>query len=345
MANYLTFYKLMNSDNKKRSLRISCSNVRGLNKSPKLGSKMTHILNHLDTDIKVIIDSHTDKYTLNKLRKEYKIEMAKYSIIGNFSKDRGIMVLTKKSSGYSCSNAKLVDKTNTLQFDLISPDGVLYNIVAIYAPDGSNATYWTELHDKMDKKKFKQILIGDFNVTLDPYLDRTNYKMDNHTKGREVINSWLQREEYIDAYRYIYPTTRGFSWRWDGNKGNPSRDLKGRLDHYLVIHDMLENLINVNYQYTTASDHASIIIEIGTGAEEHGKGTFRAPPYIHNDKIYHKQASEVIIDTILDNKVSSEDTKFLKECLLTKRATEENYYNLLNNEEQTEVYLANLNDA
>ena len=144
----------MNRENKKSSIKISCSNVRGLNKSPKLGSKMTHILSHLDTDVKVIVDTHTDEHTLSNLRKEYKIEMAKYNIIGNFSKDRGIIVLTKKSSGYISSNAKLIDQTNTLQFDLTSPDGVLYNIVAIYAPDGSNATYWTELHDKMDKQKF-----------------------------------------------------------------------------------------------------------------------------------------------------------------------------------------------
>ena len=57
---------------------------------------MTHILKHLDTDVKVIVDTHTDEFTIGKLRKEYKIEMAKYNIIGNFSKDRGIIVLTKK---------------------------------------------------------------------------------------------------------------------------------------------------------------------------------------------------------------------------------------------------------
>ena len=65
-------------NNNKSSIKISCSNVRGLNKSSKLESKMTHILKHLDTDVKVIVDSHTDEFTLGKLRKDYKIEMAKY---------------------------------------------------------------------------------------------------------------------------------------------------------------------------------------------------------------------------------------------------------------------------
>ena len=171
---------------------------------------MTHILRHLDTDVKVIVDSHTDNNTLGKLRKEYKIEMAKYEIIGNFNKNRGIMVLTRKSCGYHCTNVKMVEDSNTLQFDLKSPSGVMYNVVAIYAPDKEGATYWTKLYENMERPKSKQILIGDYNVTLDPYLDRCNYKIDNHTKSREVINSWIQREEYLDVYRYIYPTISGF---------------------------------------------------------------------------------------------------------------------------------------
>ena len=132
---------------------------------------MTHILKHLDTDIKVIIDSHADLNTLANLRKEYRIEMAKYEIIGNFTKERGIMVLTRKSCGYKISNSRMVKDSNTLQFDLKSPSGVVYNVVAIYSPEKEGSTYWTELHDNMEKSILRQIL---YNVTLDPYLDRCN---------------------------------------------------------------------------------------------------------------------------------------------------------------------------
>ena len=97
------------------------------------------------------MDTHTTEYTIGQLRKEYKIEMAKYNIKGNFSKERGIIVLTKKSSGYKSSKLQLTDLTNTIQFELTSPDGEVYNIVAIYAPDGNNATYWTTIHNKLSK--------------------------------------------------------------------------------------------------------------------------------------------------------------------------------------------------
>ena len=88
-----------------------------------------------------------------------------------------------------------------------------------------------------------------------------------------------------------------------------------------------------------------MIIEIRTEAEEHGKGTFRAPPYIQNDKLYHKLASKVIIDTILENKVVNEVSEHFKNYLISKRCKEEEYLLLLESGEQTEEYQAKLQYA
>ena len=161
----------------------------------------------------------------------------------------------------------------------------IYNIVAIYAPDGQEgADYWASLHDKIGTGNTHQILIGDFNVTLDPYLDKTDYKTDHsHMKGRAIINSWIENEEFIDAFRYLYPESRSYSWQWDGNI-RMKVDKKARLDMTLVTPSLINSIINVEYQFTAASDHASIILELGTDIERQGKGTFRAPPFIQNNK-------------------------------------------------------------
>ena len=85
MASYCLVYlnKLkMNESTKKHSLKMSSSNIRGLNKSQALGSKMAHILTHLETDVKIMVDTHVDENTLCMLRKEYKFGMAKFNIIG-----------------------------------------------------------------------------------------------------------------------------------------------------------------------------------------------------------------------------------------------------------------------
>ena len=84
---------------------------------------MAHILNHLNTNVKIIIDAHTMEQTISNLRKDYKMDMDKYNIEGHYSKERGILILTNKSCGYEICNLGKLDQTNTLQFYLVSPGG------------------------------------------------------------------------------------------------------------------------------------------------------------------------------------------------------------------------------
>ena len=115
----------MNGNIKKTSIKVSSTNIRGLSKSNKLEAKMNHILDHLDSDIKIIIDAHSTENTVNNLRKEFKLKLAKYNITGKYSKDRGILILLNKTSGYEISNLELLDQTNTLIFDLTSSGGYI----------------------------------------------------------------------------------------------------------------------------------------------------------------------------------------------------------------------------
>ena len=70
----------------KTKLKITCSNLRGLNSGPKLPFKMQHLLRNLNSDIRIVVDSHTDEQTLKALKKEYKLEMAQFNIDGNLVK-------------------------------------------------------------------------------------------------------------------------------------------------------------------------------------------------------------------------------------------------------------------
>ena len=61
-------------------------------------------------------------------------------------------------------------------------------------------------------------------------------------KGRQVINSWLKEDEYLDAYRYMYPEIKGYYWRWNFNRRS-GKNLKRRIDHCLASPDLIEKLI------------------------------------------------------------------------------------------------------
>ena len=72
-----------------------------------------------------------------------------------------------------------------------------------YAPSsGDDPEYFIKCKESFDLSTddFGMIL-RDLNTTLDPILDRKNYKTDNHKKSRMVINNWISENEMIAFYR------------------------------------------------------------------------------------------------------------------------------------------------
>ena len=47
---------------KKSKLKITCSNLRGLNTGPKLAFKMQHLLKNLNSDVRIVVVTVTTKH-------------------------------------------------------------------------------------------------------------------------------------------------------------------------------------------------------------------------------------------------------------------------------------------
>ena len=71
---------------------------------------MNDIPKHLNSEIKIIVDSYADSTTIDSLKKDYKIKMSQYHIFRNESRMRGVTVLVKKSCGYITANVNLLDE-------------------------------------------------------------------------------------------------------------------------------------------------------------------------------------------------------------------------------------------
>ena len=57
----------------KVKLKISCSNIRGLNNNARTKMKMQHINQHLDSTIKIVVGWHAGSNTINQLKKNLTI--------------------------------------------------------------------------------------------------------------------------------------------------------------------------------------------------------------------------------------------------------------------------------
>ena len=74
------------------------------------------------------------------------------------------------------------------------------------------------------------IIVGDFNTTLHPILDRKNDKTYTHKKSRLVINNWIANEEMF----FLFLFTNGSDQIWTYQcKETHDQTLKGRIDYVL----------------------------------------------------------------------------------------------------------------
>ena len=68
--------------------------------------------------------------------------MSGFDVKGHMTQTRGIIVLTRNSSGCKTTNVELVDKNSTLLFDVILPDLTVINVAALNAPNNDDPIFF-----------------------------------------------------------------------------------------------------------------------------------------------------------------------------------------------------------
>ena len=257
-------------------MKISSWNVNSVR------ARITNILNYLKTskpDILLIQEIKTEEknfpfsdfdnlgYTSHVFgQKSYngvaflsKIKIDKVDI--NFLKDKN------KQSRIIVGNFKNQSKIITL--------------INIYVPNGNPIEtekyeykkYWYNSFINKIKKtleKNKNIIIGgDFNIIPEEidvfdykkYENDALFKLEMRKKFRELINLGFQ-----DIYRYFYKDIQEYTF-WDYMASSWQKNHGMRIDHFLVSHNLLKTIKNVNINKKPRSkikpsDHTPIELEL-----------------------------------------------------------------------------------
>ena len=169
-------------------------------------------------------------------------------------------------------------------------------IINVYAPTkdkiASQNLFLNELKRKVDFYSDRNMIIGgDFNVCLDPSLDKKGGTKE--TKSTYCKNLWHMMDEYslIDIWRHRN-TTLSRDTRHERSKNGI---VQSRLDFWLIS-SSLEYLINkTTIKPGYCSDHSIIGIELELlGTQKRGKGNWK----FNNSLLSDKEYLELIKDTI-----------------------------------------------
>ena len=226
----------------------------------------------------------------------------------NPREQRGIMVLIRKRQMLTV-NREEVEYINDDIYKVVlskKDEGRRLILFAVYAPSNrDDPAFFLRLREiLMDGTTDEVMIAGDFNTTLDPVIDKWNYKTDPHSKSRIVINDWLEEDDFVDAFRVLNPDAREYTFR--GSDGQ-----RGRLDMILLSNKLCGSLFNCRILQTTrkVSDHAAVECTLVLDISESGPGTFRARPGIQKDPRYQACIRHLLQQELLDLSTLDEEQK------------------------------------
>ena len=187
-------------------------------------------------------------------------------------------------------NVEIIDNS-TLIFDIKNSDNKTLTIAAIYAPsDADNIFYFEEIDNKLQNRAISsdfQMIIGDYNTTLDYSRDRKGYSktIDTHKNCRALIKTWMEEEKWIDAFDHHHPGKKSYTWESKQKKGQ-----KGRIDHCLVSPNLIKHTKYINHTSIGEhlTDHRAIEVIIDWAKAKRGKGNFRAKRGLEKNPMYQE---------------------------------------------------------
>lgn len=105
--------------------------------------------------------------------------------------------------------------------------------MTIYGPNEDCPKCYENISDIISNLSNNVIIVGDFNLVLDPSIDYFNYLHINNPKARQVVLEQMNTHNLIYIYREFYPDIKRYTRR----KPNPLR--QARLDFILVSNSLI----------------------------------------------------------------------------------------------------------
>ena len=170
----------------------------------------------------------------------------------------------------------------------LSIDSVVFVIVNIYAPTKDDAysqkVFYDELAKHLDAYIDCNIIIGgDFNVCLNPTLDKQGGIKETQSLCAKQIETIAENLDLIDIWRALNENTKRFTWRSQTRKGRVS----SRLDYWLISSHLCFDIQSTEIEPSIKTDHSLVSLTLVLReSPERGRGTWKFNNSLLTDKDY-----------------------------------------------------------
>ena len=239
------------------AIKIVSLNAQGLSASNHQKRRdVLHFLRKKKYSILCIQDTHFNK----EIEHIVKAEWGGQVFFSSYSRNsRGVAIFMENNFEFEVHKEIKDHSGNFLILD-ITIEGHRITLANIYAPNKDEPLFFINIKNEILKLGNAQILImGDWNLMLDPTLDGKNYKNINNKKAREEVHKIIAELNMYEIWREENRDTRKYTWR---RKIYNNQIQMGRLDFILASENILTYCKQEKILPGYRSDHSMITVNL-----------------------------------------------------------------------------------
>ena len=284
-------------------VKIASFNVQGL------GDKIQRrdVLNYLRTlkyNIYCLQDTHFTKTDEPFIYSEwgYKCFFNNYN-----SQSRGLAILINNNFDFTLRSLDSDDSGNFLNLNFTSYERNI-SLFNIYGPNRDSPMFYKTLKEKLVAIDNECVLVGDFNLILDPEKDTFNYVNVNNPISRDVILNMILDLDLIDCWREDHLEGRRYTW----HRKNPIK--QARLDFFLISYTLYSDISHSEIEPGYRSDHSLISITINMSNARKGNSYWKFNDSLLKDIEYVNEV-KLIINRIKSQYITDDQNQNIEEVL------------------------------
>ena len=244
-------------------IKIISLNVNGIRNKIKRKAVFNYCKDR--ADIICLQETHSCSDTIEQWQTEIGGQL--YTSYGT-TDSRGMCIFVRKGTQIKIINSNS-DNNGRRVSCLFEKDNKRIYITNIYAPNSDSLEFFEDVINDAVQTGEKFLIISDFNVTVDPDVDRKGKKC-NNDRSALVLKNGIEEVLFVDVWRARNPGVK--RWSYTRNKPNPTAS---RNDYALASIDLAQHTKSSFYIPNGLSDHSAFFVSCQLSEHPRGSGYWK----------------------------------------------------------------------
>lgn len=278
-------------------LNILSLNVQGLGDSKKCRD-VINFLKGKKPNICCIQDTHFTDKCIPYVRSSWGFECY---FSNHTTQSRGVAILINNNFDFKFVSVETDDNGNLIRLDFKSCDKTI-SLFCLYGPNNDSPDFYSSIRDVIINIDNSCILVGDFNLVLDPTKDYHNYVNVNNPRAREKVLEMMSELNLVDCWREDHIEDIKFTWL----RKNPIK--QARLDFFLISNELYTIINECNIFPGYRSDHSLITLSLDLDKNIKGHSYWKFNNSLLRDNAFMNKIKETIKLTKLEYASVNQDS-------------------------------------